>query len=372
MKNRLAQRAYELGFDACRVTSAGPPESAGHFEKWLAAGRHGEMGYLARNAAKRIEPALVLSEARSIVTLAIAYGENAKPGLRRPTPTPSPGSNLGLGLREGEGQRVGVDPVRPGVIARYARFADYHDVLVAPLKQLAEFTQELGGPDTRSLWYADTGPLLERDLAQRAGLGFIGKHTNLISRRLGNFFFLAEIITTLALEPDTPETNRCGTCTRCISACPTAAIVAPFQLDARRCISYLTIELKGSIPVELRPYLGARIYGCDDCLEVCPWNRFAREARLMAPHARAELATPDLIELLALDDAGFKRRFAGTPMRRTKRRGLLRNVCVALGNVADARALPALEKASRDAEPLIAEHARWAIEQVKRRDNGVR
>jgi len=343
VKDRIAQRARELGFDACRVTSAVPPDSAPHFEQWIAAGQHGEMGYLARNASKRIEPSRVLEGARSIVTLAASYGEATEPGTRDPEP----------GTR--------------GIIARYARYADYHDVLAGPLKQLAAFINGLGGPGTRSLWYVDTGPLLERDLAQRAGLGFIGKHTNLISRQLGNWFFLAEVITTLELEPDAPEKNRCGSCTRCIPACPTAAITAPFQLDARRCISYLTIELKGSIPVELRPLMGARIFGCDDCLEVCPWNRFARQGRLMTTQARSDLKTPDLIELLSLDEARFKSRFADTPVLRTKRLGLLRNVCVALGNAGDARALPALEKASRDSEPLIAEHARWAIEQILER-----
>ena len=211
----------------------------------------------------------------------------------------------------------------------------------------------------------DTGPLLERELAQRAGLGFIGKHTNLISRQLGNWMFLSEIITTLELEPDAPERNRCGSCTRCITACPTAAITAPFQLDARRCISYLTIELKGSIPVELRPAIGSRIFGCDDCLQVCPWNRFAREGQMMKAHARPDLVQPDLVELLSLDEAGFKHRFAGTPMLRAKRRGLLRNVCVALGNIGDKKALPALRKVATGPEPLIAEHAAWAIEQMR-------
>jgi epoxyqueuosine reductase len=211
----------------------------------------------------------------------------------------------------------------------------------------------------------DTGPVLERDFAQRAGLGFAGKHTNLISRRLGNWFFLAEILTTLELEPDAPEENHCGKCTRCISACPTQAITAPFTLDARKCISYLTIELKGAIPVELRPLIGNRIFGCDDCLAACPWNRFAQEGKLMKPHGRPDLQTPDLIELLALDDARFKARFAGSPILRAKRRGLLRNVCVALGNIGDPSVLPALEKASTDSEPLIAEHAQWAISRFK-------
>jgi epoxyqueuosine reductase len=169
------------------------------------------------------------------------------------------------------------------------------------------------------------------------------------------------------LEPDEPEINRCGSCARCLAACPTAAITAPFQLDARLCISYLTIELKGAIPIELRPAIGNRIYGCDDCLAACPWNRFARESQLMKSHSRPDLTTPDLLDLLALDDAGFRRRFAGTPMLRTKRRGLLRNVCVALGNIGDETALPALEKAGSDPELLIAEHARWAIGQIKSR-----
>ena len=237
----------------------------------------------------------------------------------------------------------------------------------ARLQALAGFVNELGAGQTRSLWYVDTGPLLERDLAQRAGLGFIGKHTNLISRKLGNWFFLAEIITTLELPPDAPEKNHCGSCRRCLDACPTAAIIAPFQLDARRCISYLTIELKGAIPVELRPAVGNRIFGCDDCLAACPWNRFARAGAMMAEHRRAGLEAPDLAELLSLDDAGFQARFAGTPMVRAKRRGLLRNVCVALGNVGDDRALPALHRAASGPEPLIAEHASWAISRIQAR-----
>ena len=242
-------------------------------------------------------------------------------------------------------------------------------------KQLAELTRfvnQLGGNGARSLWYVDTGPLLERDLAQRAGLGFVGKHTSLISRQLGNWYFLAEILTTLELEPDAPEKNRCGSCTRCLEACPTGALPAPFQLDARRCISYLTIELKEPIPVELRPAIGNRIYGCDDCLAACPWNRFAREGQMMKAHTRSDLALPDLLELLAIDEAEFKRRFAATPMLRTKRRGLLRNVCVALGNTGDASALPSLERAAREPEPLIAEHARWAIERLRERGEVMR
>jgi epoxyqueuosine reductase len=338
MKAALRQRALELGFDDCRVTSAAPPESSPHFHQWLAGGHHGEMAWLARNAPKRVNPQQVLSGARSILTLAASYY-----------------------------CQLPIADCQYGMVARYARYADYHDILGKRLKQLTLYLNDLGGQSTRSLWYVDTGPLLERDLAQRGGLGFIGKHTNLVSRRLGNWIFLAEIITTLELEPDEPERNRCGSCTRCISACPTAAITAPFQLDARRCISYLTIELRGSIPVELRPTIGKRIFGCDDCLEVCPWNRFAREGQLMKGYARADFNQPDLLELLALDEAGFNRCFAGTAIARTRRRGLLRNVCVGLGNTGSTECLPALQRAANDPEPLVSEHARWAIAQVEAR-----
>jgi epoxyqueuosine reductase len=339
VKTAIQERARQLGFDACQFTSALPPDHTAHFQRWLSAGRHGEMAYLQRNADKRAAPALVLADAQSVIALAASYAAD-KP--ERPSAAPPCGE-----------------------IARYARFSDYHDVLGARLQSLADFVNRLGGPATRSLWYVDTGPLLERDLAQRAGLGFIGKHTNLISRKLGNWFFLAEIITTLPLPPDPPERNHCGSCARCLAACPTAAIVAPFELDARRCISYLTIELRGAIPVELRPALGNRVFGCDDCLAVCPWNRFARAGALMAAHRREDLAAPALAELLALDDAAFQARFAGTPILRARRRGFLRNVCVALGNVGDAGVLPALRRAASDPEPLIAEHAAWAVGRIE-------
>jgi epoxyqueuosine reductase len=343
----IRERARELGFDDCRFATAAPPASAPQFKEWLATQQHGEMAYLERNAHKRVDPQQVLAGAKSVISLAVAYAETDM----------ASGNSSSTQHATRNTQR--------GIVARYARFTDYHEVIGERLKALSEFVTQLGGEGARSLWYVDTGPLLERDLAQRAGVGFVGKHTNLISRRLGNWIFLAEILTTLELAPDAPEKNRCGSCTRCITACPTAAITAPFQLDARRCISYLTIELKGSIPVELRPAIGQRIYGCDDCLAACPWNRFAQAGKMMREHARADLATPDLAELLSLDDAGFKERFRGTPMLRTKRRGLLRNVCVALGNSGDMAALPALKRACEDAEPLIAEHARWAVEQLE-------
>ncbi len=341
MKAAIRQRALELEFDDCRFTTAAVPASAEKFQNWLTGKQHGEMTWLERSAPKRIDPLKVLPGAKSIICLAASY-EIEIPNSELRTPN-------------------------SGLVARYARFSDYHEVLGEQLKVLTEFVNQLGGDGTRSLWYVDTGPLLERDFAQRAGLGFIGKHTNVISRQLGNWILIGEIITTLELEPDAAEKNHCGRCVRCIAACPTNAITAPFQLDARSCISYLTIEMKGSIPVELRPAIGNRIFGCDDCLAACPWNRFAREGKMMKAHVRPELAAPDLIELLQLDDAGFKSRFAGTPILRAKRRGLRRNVCVALGNTGDESALPALEKAAGEAEPLIAEHAQWAIAQIESR-----
>jgi epoxyqueuosine reductase len=340
------------------------------------------MNWLERTVAKRLEPQKVLSGAKSIICLAASYARSAECRV----PSAAKGTTA---------TSCHPSPVtRHAVIARYARFADYHDVLGERLKELAALVNQLGGAETRSLWYVDTGPLLERDFAERAGVGFIGKHTNVISRKFGNWILLAEIITSLDLESDVPERNHCGKCTRCLAACPTNAITAPFQLDARRCISYLTIELKGAIPLELRPAIGNRIFGCDDCLAACPWNRFAREGKMMKAHSRSyqsvkngrapsPLPSPpsqgqrvpvkagegeiDLIELLQLDQAGFKSRFAGTPILRAKRRGLLRNVCVALGNVGDASALPYLEKAAGDPEQLIAEHARWAIERIQKR-----
>ncbi|MBA4147905.1 MAG: tRNA epoxyqueuosine(34) reductase QueG [Verrucomicrobia bacterium] len=393
MKEVIRQKALELGFDACRFTTALPPDHARNFESWIAENKNGEMAWLERNAHKRVDPQQVLSGAKTLIVLAVSYagekdlrsgwhGQPARDGglparrvqseQRTPTGELSDAKDLG-GRLPPIPARLALPPAQsdipqfPGVVARYAQFTDYHDVFAERLKTLTRFVDELAGNEQRSLWYVDTGPLLERDLAQRAGLGFVGKHTNLISRQLGNWIFLSEIITTTELPPDEPEKNRCGSCARCISACPTAAIVAPFDLDARRCISYLTIELKGAIPVELRPLIGDRIYGCDDCLAACPWNKFAQVGSMMAPNRRDDLQQSDLIELLSLDGPAFKKRFAGTPIVRTKRRGLLRNVCVALGNIGNESALPALERAATDPEPLISEHAQWAIREIERR-----
>ncbi|MCL5099045.1 MAG: tRNA epoxyqueuosine(34) reductase QueG [Candidatus Omnitrophica bacterium] len=350
MNHPIRKRALELGFDFCGFATAAAPETAGFFQEWLIEGGYGEMTYLPRSASKRIDPQKVLPGCKSVIAMAASY---AKTGLVPPDPV----------------QLLAASDVNPrtaagGFIARYARFADYHVVLGQALELLCDWVNQWGGNGTRSIWYVDTGPVLEREFAQRAGLGFIGKHTNVISRRLGNWIFLAEILTTLELEPDQPGKNRCGSCTRCLDACPTRAIVAPFRLDARRCLSYLTIELKGTIPAELRPAIGNRIFGCDDCLAVCPWNRFAQTGRLMQNHARRDLDAPVLTELLALDETGFRARFGGTPLQRLKRRRLLRNVAVALGNIGGPSALPALSNTANDPDPLIAEHARWAINRI--------
>jgi epoxyqueuosine reductase len=348
VKEAIRQRALELGFDACGFTTAHPPASLPQFDSWLAQGHHGELAYLERGRAKRAELERVLPGVQTVIALAAGYS----PGPAAAETPPGQQAHLQA-------------PAAKGVVARYARHADYHTVLAPALRELADAVNRAGGPGTRSLAYTDTGPILERDLAQRAGIGFIGKHTGLIRPRGGNWFFLAELLTTLKVAPDGPEQNRCGSCARCIPACPTGAIIAPFQLDARRCISYLTIELRGSIPVEYRSAIGNRIFGCDDCLAACPWNRFARDGAILRKQARPDLDAPDLVDLLGLSESDFRQRFRDTPLWRSKRRGLLRNVSVALGNSGDARALPALERAARDPDPLIAEHAQWACERIR-------
>jgi len=341
VKAAIVEFARSLGFDAVRVSSAANPDHSREFQEWLEQGFQGEMDYLRRNAFKRVDPQQVLPGAESIICLAVSY---ARPG------DCAGGSNN--------------EVPQAGVMARYAGYDDYHKIIGTKLQELTIEIGRLAGAETRSLWYVDTGPFLERDLAQRAGIGFVGKHNNLISRELGNWIFLAQIITTLKLNPDSSEKNHCGKCSRCLTACPTQAIVAPFRLDARRCISYLTIELKGSIPLEFRSAIGNRVYGCDDCLAACPWNRFAREGSLMKNFERKDLQTVDLLELLELDEEGFRRKFHGTPVQRTKRRGLLRNVCVALGNVGSVESLGPLERRLHDKEELVREHAAWAIEVI--------
>jgi epoxyqueuosine reductase len=336
LKTELIARAKALGFGACQIAPCGVPPHAEAFGRWLDEGKAGEMAWLERNKARRTDPAQVLPGARSVIVLGMNYFQGEQP--------PAP-----------EGPR--------GKFARYAWGDDYHDLVEVRLAELDRWLASQGGEQK---CYVDTGPILERDFAALAGIGWHGKSTMLISRQFGAWFFLAEILTTLDLNPDEPARDRCGTCDRCITACPTGAIDAPYHLDARRCISYLTIELKGSIPEELRPLVGDRIYGCDDCLAACPWNRFAQASHETAFAAR-EATRLSLTELLALNDDEFRAHFRKSPVKRIKRRGLLRNVCVALGNSGGPQDLPALERASRDPEPLVREHAQWAIQQIAKR-----
>ena len=333
-KAAILAEAEALGSDLCRLAPAAAPPHAKEFREWLAAGKHGEMEWLARNADRRTDPQLVLPGARSAIVLAMNY--RAKPAVRH---------------------------AASGRIASYALGDDYHEIIEPKLWQLDAFLQKLGGSQRQ---YVDTGPVLERDFAALAGLGWHGKSTMLIHPKLGTFFFLAAIFTTLDLPPDGPMHDHCGKCTRCIAACPTGAITAPQQLDARLCISYLTIENKGSIPEPLRPLLGDRIYGCDDCLDACPWNRFATASRESRFAARSFVNMP-LRDFLALDDPAFRTLFHRSPIKRIKRRGFLRNVCVALGNIGTRDDLPALARATQDPEPLIAEHAQWAVARINER-----
>jgi epoxyqueuosine reductase len=337
-KKELIAFARELGFDSCRVAPCAPPPHAAEFRNWLQEGAAGEMSYMGRDEEKRCNPQKVLPGARSVIVVALNYFQ-------------------GDTIRRSQ-------TLTTGKIARYAWGDDYHNLIATKLDKIDNFLRQFGG---RQKCYVDTGPILERDYAAQAGIGWHGKSTMLIDPRLGTWFFLGEILTTLELPADSPQRDRCGTCERCITACPTGAITAPHRLDARRCISYLTIELKGSIPLELRPLIGNRIFGCDDCLNACPWNRFAQASRETAFSARRSTTGMELREYLKLNDAEFRSLFRNSPIKRVKRRGFLRNVCIALGNVGDLSDLPALECAAADPEPLIAEHAAWAITRIHQR-----
>ena len=338
LKQRLLSFAREIGFDSCRIAACGSAPHVHEFRNWLDEGGHGEMSYMERGEEKRCDPQKVLPGARSIVVLALNYFQGDP--------------------------KAGDTPAATGKIARYARGDDYHDLVANKLDKIDEFLRAFDG---QQKCYVDTGPVLERDHAAEAGIGWHGKSTMLIDERLGTWFFLAEVLTTLELPPDEPVPDRCGTCERCIKACPTGAITAPHRLDARRCISYLTIELKGSIPLDLRPLIADRIFGCDDCLDACPWNRFARVSREAAFFARPSTVGIPLRDYLGLSDEDFRSLFRNSPIKRIKRRGFLRNVCVALGNVGNPSDLAALGRAAADPEPLIAEHAKWAIHQIRSR-----
>lgn len=327
--------AAELGFDDCRIAPAKEATHAALFHDWIGEGKHGEMAWMERNSQRRCDPREVLPGCRSVICLALNY---------------YPGRSPFAAGHDG-GYRI----------ARYAWNEDYHDLIEKRLKEFDVKLQALGGVQR---FYVDTGPVLERDFASDAGLGWNGKSTVQIHRRLGAWFFLAELLTTLDLSPDGPSMDHCGKCTACITACPTQAITAPRRLDARRCVSYLTIEHKGPIPEEFRVAMGDRIYGCDDCLDACPWNRFAHESREITFHAREVVFGKSLTDFLELNDEGFRALFAKSPIKRIKRPRFLRNVCVALGNTGTADDLPVLQRAAADTDPLIAEHAAWAVGQI--------
>lgn len=372
LAERTAVEARRLGFDLVAITPARPSVTASQYRSWVERGYHGEMAYLARpdSVARREHPERTLPGVRSVVTVAANY--HTVP--------------LSSALRDDSSR---------GIIASYAWGRDYHDILAPRLDQLGMFIEgEIGQPVTHRA-YTDTGPLLERELAARAGLGFVGKNTNLIHPRLGSWLFLAELLLSvdillsapvLRARPPAPggpsfepagagvpgaelasllRQGTCGRCTRCLDACPTNALVAPYLLDARRCISYLTIELKGPIPPQLRAAIGNRIFGCDICQQVCPWNRrFAQPASHPAFQPGRDSVAPHLLDLITLDEEGFRRRFRGSPIYRTRRRGLLRNVAVALGNWAEPLAVPVLAGALGDPEPLIRGHAAWALGRI--------
>jgi len=325
--------AREVGFDDCRIAVAAEAQHADSFLEWIGDGCHGDMAWMERTPERRCDPREVLAGCRSVVTLAMNY---------------YPGSNPDTGYR----------------IARYAWSDDYHDIIEKMLRRMDEGMQALGGTQR---YYVDTGPVLERDHASAAGLGWNGKSTVQIHRGLGTWFFLAELLTTLELPPDAPFGDHCGKCTRCMVACPTQAITSPRRVDARRCISYLTIEHKGPIPLEFRTAIGDRLYGCDECLEVCPWNRFAQLSRESRFHARESVFALKPRDFLALSDEEFRSLFAKSPIKRIKRPRFLRNVCVVLGNTGGSGDLPALRVAAADIDPLISEHATWAITQIEGR-----
>ena len=330
--------AAVAGFDDCRFAKAGTASHAKEFLDWIEHGKHGEMAWLERNPHRRCDPREVLPGCRTVICLALNYF----PG-DSPFPENHPGDYR---------------------IARYAWNNDYHDLIEKKLRELDQKLQTLGGTQK---FYVDTGPVLERDFASDAGLGWNGKSTMQIHRRLGTWFFLADILTTLDFTPDAPIRDHCGSCTRCMTACPTQAITAPRQLDARRCVSYLTIEHKGPIPHEFRRAIGNRIYGCDDCLQACPWNRFASTSREASFHARESVFSMDMRDFLCISDESFRALFAKSPIKRIKRPAFLRNVCVALGNTGTTNDLPALRQAALDPHPLVAEHALWAIAEIESR-----
>jgi epoxyqueuosine reductase len=357
LREVVKAEAHRLGFDLVGVTTPDIPPHYGVYERWLAADRHGEMGYLATERARqrRADPRQILPVCRSILLLGIRYSKSR-----------SERSEESLSLRArkpGDGQEEG-DSGITGSVAAYAWGDDYHDVLPERLQTLIAFIEAQVGEKVPNRWYTDTGPILERDLAQRAGLGWIGKNTCLINPALGSYFLLAEILLGLDIEPDQPFTHdRCGSCRRCIEACPTKCILPDRTIDSQRCISYLTIELKGIIPHDLRPLVGDRVFGCDVCQQVCPWNQcFAPSGGDPSFVPRSGASCPDLIQELALSPREFNLKFKNSPVKRAKRRGYLRNVAVALGNTGDPSAVSVLGQVLlNDPETLVRGHAAWAL-----------
>jgi epoxyqueuosine reductase len=352
LEARLKRQARALGFDLVGIATATPADGFGRLREWLARGFAGSMNYMHRHALARRDPSSILPDVRSVVMVGMNY---AASGGRQPPVDPHP---------------QGADaPHSPGSgrVARYARGADYHDVLRRRLKGLLAWLQG-ERPGCRGRGVVDTAPLLERDYARRAGLGWFGKNTMLLNRRLGSYFFLGALLVDLELRPDAAhDTSHCGSCTACLDACPTQAFVGPAVLDARRCISYLTIELRDEVPAELRAALDGWVFGCDVCQEVCPWNRKAPAAAEPAFRSRPDLEALDLVELLGLSEDAFRHRFRGTALTRPGRRGLLRNAALVLGSQGGPEALPALRRALADPEPLVRDAAAWAIARIEGR-----
>ncbi len=336
---RIATRAREEGFSDCGFCAPDDiPRAAGRLAAFVEAGRHGDMGWMAERMHWRGDPAALWPEARTVIMLAEVY-----------TPDDDPLAVLG-------------QPER-GNVSVYARGRDYHDTVKKRLKRLGRWLVAETGAEIKV--FVDTAPVMEKPLAEAAGLGWQGKHTNLVSRRLGSWFFLGSIFTTLDLPRTGAEVDHCGSCRACLDACPTGAFPAPFQIDARRCVSYLTIEHAGPVDPELRPLLGNRIYGCDDCLAACPWNKFAGVAREAAYHARDHLRSPPLAELAELDDAGFRALFSGSPIKRIGRNRFLRNVAYAVGNSGDPGLIPVAERLAGEADPVLREAGAWALARLR-------
>jgi epoxyqueuosine reductase len=334
---RARALALESGFDLAGVAAADAPPELAFFSEWVARGHAGEMAYLTSQRERRADLRAAFPWARSVVSVGLQYD------------TPAPYSIAAASGR--------------GWIARYAWGDDYHDVMKTRLEALrARLVSEVGPMESRV--YVDTGPVVERAYAAAAGLGAWGKNTCLLHPEHGSWFFLGEVITDLEMEPDTPRPDMCGSCTACLDACPTGALVAPYVLDARLCISYLTIELKGSIPEGHRADMGRHVFGCDICQDVCPWNRKRREEGEVAFAPREGLMAPDLDALAALDDDAFREAFRRSPVKRAKRRGLLRNVAIALGNSGDPSRRPVLARLAADADPIVREHAEWALRRL--------